>query len=166
MRFGVLKKYHGFLYIAPWLIGFLILTAYPFCASLFYSFTNFDMFKYKFVGFENYVKIFSEDRIFRESLKLTLLYTGVSVPAKLTVALALALLIDKNVKGINAYRELIFRWESYMSEIYGALNEICKLKNGTNPTPEMSPTLFNTEYYDRLLDEMRMKFGFDESGRT
>ena len=103
-----LKKYHGYLYIAPWILGFIVLTAYPFCASLFYSFTDFDMFTHKFVGLSNYVKIFTEDQIFRESLKLTLLYTGVSVPAKLAVALALALLINNNVKGINVYRAFFY----------------------------------------------------------
>lgn len=108
MRFKKLRKYHAYLYIAPWLIGFFVLTAYPFCASLFYSFTDFDMFKYKFVGLDNYIKMFREDRIFLDSLKLTLSYTGISVPAKLAVALGLALLINKNVRGINAYRTLFY----------------------------------------------------------
>ncbi len=108
MRLKGLKRYHGFLYIAPWFLGFIVLTAYPFCASLFYSFTNFNMFTYKLVGFENYVSIFRGDRIFRESLKLTVLYTGISVPAKLVVALTIALLINKNMQGINAYRTLFY----------------------------------------------------------
>ena len=43
-------KYLGYLYIAPWLIGFLVLTLYPFVVSLIYSFTEYDMFHIRFIG--------------------------------------------------------------------------------------------------------------------
>jgi oligogalacturonide transport system permease protein len=94
--------------VAPWLVGFFVLTAYPFFASLAYSFTDFDMFTQRFVGLRNYARILTEDRIFAGSLRLTLLYTAAAVPAKLAVALALALLLNKAVRGIGVFRTLYF----------------------------------------------------------
>ena len=52
----------GYLYIAPWLIGFVVLTLYPFVVSFGYSFTNYDMVKMDFVGIRNYANIFQNDK--------------------------------------------------------------------------------------------------------
>jgi oligogalacturonide transport system permease protein len=112
---NTLKKYHGYLYIAPWLAGFFLLTLNPFITSFVYSFTNFDMFHFKFVGLQNYIDIFTKDEIFTGSLVRTLLYTGISVPAKLFVALMLAVLLNKKIKGIGVFRTLF-----YLPSILGA----------------------------------------------
>jgi oligogalacturonide transport system permease protein len=109
------KNYHGYLYIAPWLIGFFLLTLIPFVASLVYSFTNYDMFNFKFVGLSNYIDIFTHNQIFRDSLGRTLWYTLIAVPGKLVVALMLALLLNKKIKGIGVYRTLF-----YLPSILGA----------------------------------------------
>ncbi len=108
MRIKRLRTVHGYLYIAPWLIGFFLLTLYPFMMSLFYSFTNFDMFSYEWVGFSNYIKIFTSDRVFVNSLTRTLLYTAVSVPLKLIMALGVALLLARGLKGIGIYRTVFY----------------------------------------------------------
>jgi len=105
---------HGYLYIAPWLVGFLALTAYPFVVSLIYSFSDFDMFSRRFVGLSNYVRAFTDDKIFRDSLWLTLGYTAITVPAKLAVALFLAVLINKDGRGIG-----LFRTAFYLPSILG-----------------------------------------------
>ena len=88
-------KYLGYLYIAPWLAGFLILTLYPFVVSLIYSFTDYDMFHISFTGLANYKNIFTQDKTFLSSLLKTLLYTGISVPLKLCSALLVALMLNK-----------------------------------------------------------------------
>ena len=88
-------KYLGYLYIAPWLAGFLILTLYPFGGSLIYSFTDYDMFHISFTGLANYKNIFTQDKTFLSSLLKTLLYTGISVPLKLCSALLVALMLNK-----------------------------------------------------------------------
>ena len=108
MRRNWLNAYHGYLYIAPWLIGFFLLTLYPFIMSLFYSFTNFDMFSYRWVGLDNYIKIFANDKIFVNSLTRTLLYTAVTVPLKLMMALGVALLLSRGLKGIGIYRTVFY----------------------------------------------------------
>ena len=112
---NTLKKYHGYLYIAPWLIGFFLLTLIPFVSSFVYSFTNYDMFSFKFVGLKNYIDIFTNNRIFSDSLGRTLWYTLIAVPGKLVVALILALLLNKKIKGIGIYRTLF-----YLPSILGA----------------------------------------------
>lgn len=108
-------KYLGFLYISPWIIGFLILTIYPFVVSFYYSFTEYDVFHMKFIGFENYINIFTQDKLFFGSLSKTILYTAVSVPLKLSMALLVAVLLNK----LHKYRG-IFYTIFYLPSILGS----------------------------------------------
>jgi oligogalacturonide transport system permease protein len=103
------KQYVGLLYISPWIIGFLVLTLYPFLASLYYSFTDYSMIKEaRFVGFKNYVDIFTKDPVFYQSLKVTLLYVVMAVPLKLAFALFIALVLNVKMRGINFYRTIYY----------------------------------------------------------
>ncbi|MEK3720787.1 carbohydrate ABC transporter permease [Paenibacillus sp. FSL H8-0034] len=109
------KKYIGLLYISPWLIGFIILTLYPFFASLYYSFTDYNMIRPpSFVGFTNYIDIFTNDRDFYKSLWVTFLYVLMAVPAKLAFALLVAIILNRSMKGIG-----IFRTVYYLPSILG-----------------------------------------------
>ncbi len=103
-----LERYHGYLYIAPWLIGFLVLTLYPFVTSLFYSFTKYDIFSWEFAGLKNYVDIFTKDKIFANSLRRTLIYTVIAVPLKLAIALAMATLLARPLRGIGLFRTVYY----------------------------------------------------------
>ncbi|MCI8800022.1 MAG: sugar ABC transporter permease [Lachnospiraceae bacterium] len=101
--------YVAFLYIAPWIIGFLVFQAYPLAASFFYSFTDLSMLKsWDFIGLENFREIFTHDRIFVQSLKVTVLYVVVSVPLKLAFALLIAMLLNMKVRGIGAFKVLYY----------------------------------------------------------
>lgn len=95
-------KYLGYIYIAPWLIGFCILTLYPFLVSFIYSFTEYDMFHIRFTGLKNYIGIFTNDTTFIGSLVKTILYTAISVPLKLCMALFVALMLNqlRRLKGV------------------------------------------------------------------
>ena len=56
----------GFLFIVPWLIGFLVFKVYPFASSLYFSFTNYDLFSgITKTGLMNYQKIFTDEDIVR-----------------------------------------------------------------------------------------------------
>lgn len=101
-------KYLGYLYIAPWLIGFLVLTLYPFVVSFLYSFTDYDMFRMKFVGLKNYVDIFTGDKTVMGSLGRTLLYTVISVPLKLVTALLVALMLNRINRGRALYYTVFY----------------------------------------------------------
>ncbi|MEK8128516.1 sugar ABC transporter permease [Paenibacillus filicis] len=98
----------GYLFIGPWLLGFLFLTLWPMLQSLYYSFTDFSLLEpAKWIGLDNY-KEMSTDRFFYNSLKVTFVYVLLSVPAKLFVALMVAMLMNRKIRGISFYRTLIY----------------------------------------------------------
>ena len=89
------KNLIAFVFLMPWILGFLIFQAVPFITSLYYSFTNLSMLKEPvWMGLENYFDIFLFNRDFRKSLKTTLIYVGISVPLKLAFALLIAMLLN------------------------------------------------------------------------
>lgn len=103
------RDYQAFIYIMPWILGFLILQLYPFITSLFYSFTDYTIgAKAGWKGFENYIKLFTRDNEFWNSVKVTMLYTLYTVPGKLVMALAVAVFLNREIKGINLIRTLYY----------------------------------------------------------
>jgi multiple sugar transport system permease protein len=99
----------GYLFISPWLIGFLALTIWPMAMSLYYSFTNYNLLEpQRWVGLANYTKIFTNDSVFVESLKVTLTFVMTAVPVKLLVALIVALILNRRIKGIALYRTVLY----------------------------------------------------------
>lgn len=105
----IVKRNVGLLYIAPWLLGFLVFQLYPFGASLIYSFTNYSITNVpEFVGLDNYVTMFTKDNNFYKSLSTTLAYVFISVPMKLIFALMVALLLNVKLKLVNLYRTLFY----------------------------------------------------------
>lgn len=99
----------AFVFLAPWIIGFLVFQAYPFLASAVYSFTDLSMLKeYKFIGLKNYQQIFTRDQNFIQSMKVTVIYVLVSVPLKLAFALFIAMLLNMKVKGIGIFKTLYY----------------------------------------------------------
>jgi multiple sugar transport system permease protein len=110
-----LKKYQspltGYLFISPWLLGFLLLTLWPAANSLYYSLTNFNLLDVNppaFTGLGNYSKIITGDSEFRHSLLVTLHYVFLSVPVKLIAALIVALILNQKIKGIGVYRTFFY----------------------------------------------------------
>jgi len=98
----------GFLFICPWLFGFLVFTAGPMLTSLYLSFQKYDLVTIKPVGFENYRRLFVDDPLFWKALKNTLFYAIVSVPLGIVSSLAIALLLNQNVRGIKLYRTCFY----------------------------------------------------------
>lgn len=99
----------GYLFLAPWLIGFLFLTLGPAIASLYLSFTDYDLLTpARWAGLKNYRYAFFDDARLRTALSVTFTYVLWSVPLKLTVALALAMALDKSVRGVTFYRAVFY----------------------------------------------------------
>lgn len=99
----------GYLYILPWIIGFLAFQLYPFLASFIYSFTDFSILRpMKFVGLDNYKRMFTADRLFWTSLKATVLYVLMAVPGKLIFALFIAMVLNMKIKFINFFRTIYY----------------------------------------------------------
>ena len=104
-----LKENIGYLYILPWILGFLLLQLYPLINSFWYSLTDIRMGgEYKFIGFENYIRMFTQDRDVPGSLWVTLKYILMAVPAKLIFALAVAMLLNMKIKGIRVFRTIYY----------------------------------------------------------
>lgn len=103
------RDYAAFAYLAPWIIGMLILQLYPFLSSLVYSFCNYKITGTpSFTGLSNYIQLFTMDNEFWNSLKVTLAYTLYTVPGKLVMALAVAVFLNRDIKGINLIRTLYY----------------------------------------------------------
>lgn len=99
----------GYLFLAPWLIGFLGLTLGPALASLYLSFTNYDLLQApSFIGTENYVRIATNDPKFAAAMRVTFLYVILSVPLKLIFALSLAMAFNRGIKGLPFYRAVFY----------------------------------------------------------
>ncbi len=118
----------AYMFLAPWLLGFFVLTLYPMGYSLWLGFTDYDFTKpdaTRWIGLGNYLKMFgplfgrseftaSSDEVMRadpyylKSLSVTFTYVFTSVPLKLTVALALALLMNQRLRGVSFYRTVYY----------------------------------------------------------
>jgi multiple sugar transport system permease protein len=99
----------GYAFIAPWLIGFLVFTAIPFFSSVYFSFTRYDIVSSPvWVGTANYQALLQNDPLFWKSLYITLKYAVVAVPIGIIAGVALALLLNIEVKGIAVYRTIFY----------------------------------------------------------
>ncbi|MCC6627634.1 MAG: sugar ABC transporter permease [Chloroflexi bacterium] len=99
----------GVLYISPWIAGFLIFTLGPMIASLVLSFTRYNILRPPtFIGLENYVFVFTRDRLFYESLLRTAYYASVTVVIGVTGSLFLAVLLNQKLKGTTILRTCFF----------------------------------------------------------
>lgn len=103
------KRWVGYAFISPWLLGFLIFTLYPFLASIYFSFTRYDIVsKPVWVGLVNYRALLHDDPLFWKSLHVTFNFALFSVPIGIVAGVSLALLLNMNVRGIAIYRTLFF----------------------------------------------------------
>lgn len=98
------KNNKGFIYIIPWLLGFLIFKLYPFASSLVFSFSDLNLFKgIHEWGVMNYVEAFTSRKI-TTSLLTTFKYALFTVPLKLVFALFIAYILNFNIRGVSFFR--------------------------------------------------------------
>ena len=103
------RELTAYLFLGPWLIGFVVFTLGPVLASLYLSFTKFDLLTAPvWIGAENYVRMFTGDYRFYQALKVTFTYLLFEVPLKLAFALLIATMLDKAVRGGGIYRALFY----------------------------------------------------------
>jgi oligogalacturonide transport system permease protein len=102
-------KYRGFFYILPWIIGFMIFKFYPFIMSLYYSFTNYGLFKTatEFIGFDNYKNIFHTKK-YVTAFKVTFQYAFITVPLKLAFSLFIAYILNFKLKFVKLFRTIYY----------------------------------------------------------
>jgi multiple sugar transport system permease protein len=98
----------AFWFLLPWFIGLFAVTAGPMLASLWLSFTKYNLLQPPvFIGLDNFIRMFSDPRL-HKSLGVTFTYVLVSVPLQLAFALGLAVLLDRGVRGLSFYRSVYY----------------------------------------------------------
>ncbi|MDY5782860.1 MAG: sugar ABC transporter permease [Gemmiger sp.] len=135
----------GYLCTLPFSFGFFVFTLFPIAASLYYSFTDFDILSSpQWVGLKNYADLFLSDETFWTSLGVTLYYTLVSVPLKLLFALFVA---------------MIFLRTSRMSAIYRAVYYLPSIIGSSVAVAVLWKRMFAT---DGIINAFLSHFGFPE----
>ena len=100
----------GWLFVAPAVTGFAVFTAFSMCYSLYISFTDWNILSDpKFVGWQNYINLFTRDSFFGEYLWNTIYYVLFLIPSVLVISLLFAILLNKTFKGFTPfYRASLF----------------------------------------------------------
>ncbi len=95
--------------MSPWVLGFLFFTAYPMVTSFYQSFTKFNIVETpKWVGFDNYYRMFKQDPDFWKAMGNTFWISAISIPLRIAFALFTAWILTKPKHGSNIYRTLFF----------------------------------------------------------
>ena len=99
----------GYGFLVPWLIGFFGLTLVPMVYSLYLSFTSYNIFSPpKWIGLDNYVRMFTTDPAFMQSAQITLIYVLVGTPITLAAALGVAMLLNYRDRGAGFFRSAFY----------------------------------------------------------
>ncbi|QPC85226.1 sugar ABC transporter permease [Phototrophicus methaneseepsis] len=99
----------GILMASPWIIGFLIFVLGPMIASLYLSFTRWDLFTApKWVGLDNYTNLLFDDASFIQSLKVTTIYAFIGVPLQVSLGLVLATLLNQKIRFLGFFRTVYY----------------------------------------------------------
>ena len=127
----------GYLFILPWIVGFVVFLAGPMLASFALSFTRWNIVgDPRWVGLDNYQQIFTRDPDFLQSLKVTLRYAVIYLPLTTVIGIAMAVALNSRVRGIGLFRTLLYLpsvvpgvaatlvWVWVLNGRYGLLNTI------------------------------------------
>lgn len=108
-RFQTQRALWGYVFALPWILGLIIFWGGPILASLYFSFTNYEIIGTpRWLGEANYVRAFTRDALFWPSLWRTFLFTFAYVPAAIIGALVLAAMLNQKLMGTNIYRTIFF----------------------------------------------------------
>ena len=98
-----------FMCMSPWLFGIIIFTAYPMIASFYESFTKFNLIDSpKWIGLENFHRMFFEDSDFWLALRNTFWISAISIPLRIAFAMFTAWVLTKPKRGSSIYRTIFF----------------------------------------------------------
>lgn len=131
-------------FLSPWLLGLVGLTLGPMIASLYLSLTRYDMFTPpEWIGIANYVTMAIEDGRYWQSLQVTFTYVFLSVPLRLGFALAVAMVLNRGLRGLGFYRSVY-----YLPSLLG----------GSVAVAIMWRQVFA---YDGVINQVLLEFGID-----
>ena len=130
----------AYLFISPWLLGFIIWEVGPMIASLVLSLTKYNITSPPiFVGLANYKRAFTEDPLFWHSLKVTATYAAFAIPLGLILGFTVALLLNFDIPGVSIWRTVYYLpsvisgvavailWQFIFQPQFGILNTLLKM---------------------------------------
>ena len=99
----------GYFFVSPFIIGFALFSAFPILAVLYLGFTEYSVFEApKWVGLKNYIKIFTDDRLFWTTLWNTTHYVLLAVPGQMLLGFGAALLLNQKVRWLTFWRSAFY----------------------------------------------------------
>lgn len=135
----------GFLFVSPWVLGFIVFGGGPLLYSILMSFCDYDILKpAKWIGLENYKYMFTEDELIPKAMGNTL-YMIIGVPLGMIASLAIALLLNLKIRGVSVWRTFFYLpaiipavaaftlWLWIFNPAGGLLNQTLKLFNIHGP---------------------------------
>jgi multiple sugar transport system permease protein len=136
----------AYFFLSPWIIGFLFLTLGPMLASLYFSFTDYDIISPpQWIGFENYGRLMQDD-LFWHSWRVTLYFAALALPLSLVIGLLLAVLLNQKIPFVRVWRTLYFLpsvltgvavtllWVILLNPRQGVINQLLKLIGINGPS--------------------------------
>ena len=98
-----------YMFISPWLLGFLVFTAGPMLFAIYLSFTRWDVIGTPhWIGLANFKELFFDDPKFWISLKVTAIYSVIAVPLHLSSSLLVAILLNQKIKAMGTFRTIFY----------------------------------------------------------
>lgn len=142
----------GYLFISPWLIGFIVFFVGPIIASFILSFTQWNIVgSPQWIGLDNYQTIFTNDPRFIKAIQVTLTYSVFYLPLEVACGIGLAVLMNRKLKGIGIFRTLFYMpsvvpqvaaalvWLWMLNARYGVVNTLLDKVGVTGPNWLGSP---------------------------
>jgi len=109
LSIGQREAWWGYLFVSPFIIGFALFSAFPILAVLYLGFTDYSVFEApKWVGPKNYIKIFTDDRLFWTTLWNTTYYVLLAVPVQMLLGFGAALLLNQKVRWLAFWRSAFY----------------------------------------------------------
>ncbi|KAA3659365.1 MAG: sugar ABC transporter permease [Chloroflexi bacterium] len=127
----------GYLFISPWMVGFVLFIAGPMLASFVMSFTRWNIVSDpRWVGLANYERILTTDADFWQALKVTFTYSAIYLPVSTVIGLGMAMALNVKLPGVGIFRTLLYLpyvvpsiaatlvWVWVLNQRFGLLNTI------------------------------------------
>lgn len=99
----------AYLFLLPWIIGFIFLIGGPTISTILIGFTRYDIFRPpKFIGLDNFIRMFTDDDVFIKSVSNTIYYSLFNVPLSVIGSLMLAMLVNNNLPGMTGFKTALY----------------------------------------------------------
>lgn len=140
------ENVYGYIFIFPWLFGFVVFTLGPMVFSFITSFADYNILTIKFTGLENYIRMFTKDQLIWTSWKNTFIYAVMNVPLVTVGGILVAVILNKSVFGVRTFRTIYylpsmmvgvgtyFLWMLLLNSSNGLVNTVLSWVGITGPS--------------------------------